>query len=150
MAEYEIKRLSEADEPSVKAIAELLEQLTPTRMEFSEQRLAQIVRSTSSQLYVMLHRGDDGDRRIVGMLTLGIYLSPTGRKVWVEDVVVDQKYRGRGLGRALIDHAVELCREELSPCTLMLTSNPARIEANGLYRSAGFKPKQTNVYKMNL
>lgn len=31
---------------------------------------------------------------------------------------------------------------------LFLTSSPARVAANQLYRSVGFEPKETNVYKM--
>ena len=83
------------------------------------------------------------------MLTLGTYLSPTGRKAWIEDVVVDSAYRGKGYGKMLVEHAIEYART-LSPCTLMLTSNPARIAANELYRASGFEQKITNVYKMSL
>ena len=83
------------------------------------------------------------------MLTLGTYLSPTSRKVWVEDVVVDSAFRSRGYGRALIDHAIDYCELHLAPCTLMLTSNPTRKEANALYRKSGFEQKITNVYKLN-
>ena len=107
------------------------------------QELRAIIEDSASQLFIMRD-----NEHIMGMLTLGHYTSPTGRKVWVEDVVVSAEYRGEGLGRKLINHAIEYCRENLSPCTLMLTSNPARVAANELYRTSGFEPKQTNVYKM--
>lgn len=38
----------------------------------------------------------------------------------------------------------------MSPATLMLTSRPSRAAANALYLAAGFEPKQTNVYKIEL
>ena len=143
MAAYNIEHVAQFDSALIAPIADMLAQLTAREYPFGEQELRAIIEDSASQLFVMRD-----DERIMGMLTLGHYTSPTGRKVWVEDVVVSTEYRGEGLGRRLINHAIEYCRENLSPCTLMLTSNPARIAANELYRTSGFEPKQTNVYKM--
>ena len=143
MATYTIEHVAQFDSALIAPIADMLAQLTAREYPFGEQELRAIVEDSASQLFIMRN-----DERIMGMLTLGHYTSPTGRKVWVEDVVVSAEYRGEGLGRKLINHAIEYCRENLSPCTLMLTSNPARIAANELYRTSGFEPKQTNVYKM--
>lgn len=143
MAAYTIEHVAQFDSALIAPIADMLAQLTAREYPFGEQELRAIVEDSASQLFIMRD-----DERIMGMLTLGHYASPTGRKVWVEDVVVSADYRGKGLGRRLINHAIEYCRENLSPCTLMLTSNPARVAANELYRTSGFEPKQTNVYKM--
>ena len=145
MAAYNIEQVAQFDSALIAPIADMLAQLTTREYPFGEQELRAIVEDTASKLFIMRD-----DERIMGMLTLGHYTSPTGRKVWVEDVVVSTEYRGEGLGRRLINHAIEYCRENLSPCTLMLTSNPARVAANELYRTSGFEPKQTNVYKMTL
>ena len=143
MTAYTIEHVTQFDSALIAPIADMLAQLTAREYPFGEQELRAIVEDSASQLFIMRD-----DERIMGMLTLGHYTSPTGRKVWVEDVVVSTEYRGEGLGRKLINHAIEYCRENLSPCTLMLTSNPARVAANELYRTSGFEPKQTNVYKM--
>ena len=143
MTAYTIELVTQFDSALIAPIADMLAQLTAREYPFGEQELRAIVEDSASQLFIMRD-----DERIMGMLTLGHYTSPTGRKVWVEDVVVSTEYRGEGLGRKLINHAIEYCRENLSPCTLMLTSNPARVAANELYRTSGFEPKQTNVYKM--
>ena len=143
MTAYTIELVTQFDSAFIAPIADMLAQLTAREYPFGEQELRAIIEDSASQLFVMRD-----DERIMGMLTLGHYTSPTGRKVWVEDVVVSADYRGKGLGRRLINHAIEYCRENLSPCTLMLTSNPARVAANELYRTSGFEPKQTNVYKM--
>lgn len=143
MAAYTIELVAQFDSALIAPIADMLAQLTAREYPFGEQELRAIIEDSASQLFIMRD-----DERIIGMLTLGHYTSPTGRKVWVEDVVVSAEYRGKGLGRRLINHAIEYCRENLSPCTLMLTSNPARVAANELYRTSGFEPKQTNVYKM--
>ena len=83
------------------------------------------------------------------MLTLGEYLAPTGRKMWIEDVVVDSAVRGRSFGRAMVEYAVGYARE-MGGGVLMLTSRPSRVAANALYRSCGFEPKETNVYEMKM
>ena len=143
MTAYTIELVTQFDSALIAPIADMLAQLTAREYPFGEQEMRAIIEDSASQLFIMRD-----NKRIMGMLTLGHYTSPTGRKVWVEDVVVSADYRGKGLGRKLINHAIEYCRENLSPCTLMLTSNPARVAANELYRTSGFEPKQTNVYKM--
>lgn len=127
----------------VQPIARLLGQLSSTPVEFNEESYKALTNSPSSRLYLLLCEGS-----VCGMLTLAHYLAPTGRKLWIEDVVVDSAMRGRSLGRKLVEHAIAEARTMGG--TLMLTSKPARVAANALYRSAGFQPKETNVYKMNL
>ena len=144
MTNIKIERITSADNSTAEAISLLLKQLSSQEFSFSERELAALVNDPSSSLFLLF-----AEDKIAGMLTLGTYLSPTGRKAWIEDVVVDSAYRGKGYGKMLVEHAIEYART-LSPCTLMLTSNPARIAANELYRASGFEQKITNVYKMSL
>lgn len=126
------------------AVNQLLSQLTSRSIVFTEDDYRQLIESPHIHLFLLFHGGS-----IVGMLTVGIYLSPTGSKAWFEDVVVDEASRGLGLGRMLVAHAIDFCRQQQVD-TLMLTSNPKRIAANALYRSLGFEQKETNVYRMVL
>ena len=144
MTNIKIERITSADGSAAEAISLLLKQLSSQEFSFSERELAALINDSSSTLFLLFAEG-----KIAGMLTLGTYLSPTGRKAWIEDVVVDSQERGKGYGKMLVEHAIEYART-LSPCTLMLTSNPARIAANELYRASGFEQKITNVYKMSL
>ena len=143
MPQYSIEAVSQCDTALIAPITDMLAQLTGREASFGEQELRAIIENPASQLFILR-----ADEKAIGMLTLGRYASPTGTKVWVEDVVVMNEYRGAGLGRKLVNHAIEYCKANYSPCTLMLTSNPARVAANELYRTSGFEPKQTNVYKM--
>ncbi len=86
--------------------------------------------------------------RILACATLCVYESPTGRKASVEDVVVSQKSRGQHIGKRLMEHIIAFARTNLADVDLCLTSRPHRVAANNLYRSLGFQPKETNVYKM--
>ena len=128
---------------ALESIRRLLSQLTSSPVALTREGLEAIVASSSSHLF-LAKCGDD----IVGMLTIGEYIVPTGRKMWIEDVVVDASQRGRSLGRTLVEHAIEYVRNNRPEATLMLTSRPSRVAANALYRSAGFTSKETNVYSM--
>lgn len=144
MCEVKIVRATSCDSATAEAITQLLAQLTPTPHHFTERELSEVISDPSSALFLLWE-----GCKVVGMLTVGGYLSPTGRKLWIEDVVVDSAARGKGYGKRLVEHAIEYART-FSPCTLMLTSNPARIAANELYRSSGFEQKTTNVYRLSL
>ena len=139
-----IEQVTHYDEQLIAPIHSLLSQLTRQPIIFGEEELRALIANNASHLFIMREQEE-----VVGMLTLGIYLSPTGRKAWIEDVVVDNSFRGRGLGRELVEYAKRYCQTQLAPCTLMLTSNPTRVVANELYRSSGFEQKITNVYRLN-
>ena len=126
------------------AVCRLMGQLTARSIAFTAEDYRQLLESPSSKLLLLL-----GEGGVVGMLTVGMYASPTGTKAWIEDVVVDESMRGSGLGRRLVEHAIDYCREE-GIDTVYLTSNPKRVAANALYQSVGFVRKETNMYKMEL
>lgn len=144
MAEIEIVKATKDTGVSLDEIHVLLEQLSSSEVVFGREDFLRLVESDSSALYLLYVEGT-----LAGMLTLCSYLCPTGRKCWIEDVVVGHPYRGMGLGRRLIEHAIEETRK-MGRCTLMLTSRPARLAANHLYQSAGFEQRETNVYRMKI
>lgn len=92
----------------------------------------------------------DEDGTIVGMTTLCCFTIPTGRHATIEDVSVLPECRGRGLGRELVQAALDYLAVTGRHYRVGLTSRPSRIAANTLYRSMGFKSKETNVYTMDI
>jgi ribosomal protein S18 acetylase RimI-like enzyme len=92
---------------------------------------------------VFVARTPDG---IVGMLTLVTFTIPTGRRAMIEDVVVDDRARGKGAGLALVNAALAVAAE-FGAATVDLTSRPAREAANRLYERAGFVRRETNVWR---
>ena len=124
------------------AMQRFLDQLTTNPMTLTEEMFRQLLASPNSHLFFLMK-----DKQIAGMLTVGIYHSPTGGKAWIEDVVVDETFRGQGLSKLLVAHAIEFTKLQGIP-SLMLTSNPKRIAANKLYQAMGFGRKETNVYRM--
>lgn len=125
-------------------INSLIGQLSATACPMTVHDFERLTASAASHLFLACAEG-----KTVGMCTLAVYDAPTGRKAWIEDVAVDSNFRGLHIGRRLVERAIEEARKH-TPCTLMLTSRPARMAANALYQSAGFERKETNVYKMKL
>ncbi len=124
------------------ALQRLLPQLSPGAT-LSEAWLREVIDDAAAQLYVA--RDDTG--KILGTFCLTVQKIPTGPKVWLEDVVVDEQARGQGLGEALVRKAIDTARA-LGAKSLNFTSSPDRIAANRLYRKMGFEKRETNVYKM--
>lgn len=124
------------------AMQRFLDQLTTNPMTLTEEMFRRLLVSENSHLFFLMK-----DEQIAGMLTVGIYHSPTGGKAWIEDIVVDETFRGQGLSKLLVAHAIEFTQSQGIP-SLMLTSNPKRIAANKLYQAMGFGRKETNVYRM--
>jgi len=129
----------------VEAVERLVPQLSRSSPPPSTAELGAVVSSPATDLFIAI----DDDGRIVGMATLVSFRIPTGMRACIEDVVVDEAGRGRGVGRALTDAMVERARE-LGCRTVDLTSRPSREEANRLYQRAGFERRDTNVYRRTL
>ena len=91
---------------------------------------------------------DEGGR-IVGVSTLAVFPIPTGRRAWIEDVIVDEGSSGQGIGRLLTEAMIDRARA-LGCTTVDLTSRPSREAANHLYRKVGFVERETNVWRMTL
>lgn len=125
------------------AIQYFIDLLVTTPYTASIETLTALVESENSHLFLAYDEAEN----IMGMLTVGMYYSPTGKKAWVEDVVVDDTFRGQGIGEKLVKHAIEFVKTKQVDL-LMLTSHPSRIAANKLYPRVGFNKRETNVYKM--
>ena len=144
MHEPIIFEATEAKAEYLESINMLLPQLSQSAHPMTLAALNTIITSPHTHLLLLQQEG-----KIVGMCTLAVYYTPTGSKAWIEDVVIDNSMRGKKLGKLLIEYAIEAARK-YSPCTLMLTSRPARVAANTLYQSVGFEQKTTNVYKLKV
>lgn len=143
---YYITRARQADTTILATIQNLLAQLSSKEHPMDHELLTEILQSPGTEIYLLRQQSDDD---IVGMVTLGSYQLLTGRKWWVEDVVIDTAHRGKGLGHFLLQHV----RNEVAHMgggSLLLTSRPSRVAANALYQSEGYQRRETNVYKLEV
>ena len=137
-----IAELTKSTKEALNAINHLLPQLSVNAKELSMDRLAELVESDNTLIFL----GTDEHDCILGMLSLIVMKIPTGNKAWIEDVVVDQAARGKGLGKSLMNHALEQAKK-LGAKSVDLTSRPSRESANKLYQALGYEIRETNVYR---
>lgn len=138
-----IEKVSEVTEELYKALQRLVPQLGAHKVPPTLDELNELVRSEASTLVVA--REPDESSAIVGILCLTVYRVPTGLRSIIEDVIVDESMRRRGVGEALVRYAIDLAREAGAE-GISLTSNPQREAANQLYQAMGFQLRQTNPY----
>jgi ribosomal protein S18 acetylase RimI-like enzyme len=129
----------------VDAVERLVPQLSRSNPPPTVDELGDVVASPATDLFIAI----DDEGAVVGMATLVTFRIPTAVRAWIEDVVVDETARGKGVGAALTDAMVARARE-LGCRTVDLTSRPSREAANRLYQRAGFEPRDTNVYRLEL
>lgn len=126
----------------VQAFARLLPQLSRSARPLDAEALRALATWPGNHLLVARVDG-----RILGTLTLVTFPIPTGLRAWIEDVVVDEEARGRGVGAALTREAVRLARAA-GARTVDLTSRPSRAAANRLYERLGFELRDSKVYRL--
>ncbi len=139
-----IQIIEKADKGMVEEIDRLLHLLSPSAPHADGGRLGNLTESGRMKIFVS--KEDDGT--LSGMLTLTYCPTIVRDKYWIEDVIVDERFRGRGIGRALIQAAVRHLQEKEDPPVLYLTSNPSRVSARNLYRSEGFEEYETGVFRL--
>jgi ribosomal protein S18 acetylase RimI-like enzyme len=125
------------------AIARLLPQLSAKAAIPSAGEQRELVESPCN---TVLAARDRPTGSIVGLLSLAVFRIPTGVRAWIEDVIVDQSARGRGIGEALTRESLRIAKQK-GARTVELTSRPSREAANRLYQRIGFVKRETNVYR---
>lgn len=88
--------------------------------------------------------------KLVAFGALVRHTVPTkGEVARVEDVIVDEKMRGKGFGKALMQELIDIAKEE-EVVQINLTSSPLRVAAQELYKSLGFIKGSTDVFMLKL
>ena len=124
------------------AIARLLPQLSKNAVAPSQEELTKLLAEENTHLIAA-----EVDGVIAGILSLVVVNIPTGRKAWIEDVVVDKQFRGHNIGVRLVEFAIKTA-ENLAVKKVYLTSNPSRQAAHALYKKCGFETYDTTVFRM--
>jgi ribosomal protein S18 acetylase RimI-like enzyme len=134
----------DVDDELVVAVARLLPQLSRSAKPLDERALRALITWPGNRLLIARLDGP-----IVGTLTLVTFPILTGLRAWIEDVVVDEKARGHGVGAALTQTAIRLAGAD-GARTIELTSRPSRAAANRLYERLGFQLRDSNLYRLTV
>jgi len=139
-----IEAATEATQELLDALTSLLPQLNPNLKPLTMERLSTVIGDPATTLLVV---SDDG--RIVGAAAVLVYATPAFVKARIEDVVVDELSRGKGVGEALVRRCLEVARERGAEI-VELQSARWREVANRLYPRLGFELRESNLYRLNL
>jgi ribosomal protein S18 acetylase RimI-like enzyme len=139
-----VKRALFSSPELLKSLNILLPQLSSSAPAMTIEDLDALVKSDVVSLFVALN-----EEEVIGTLTLAIFPIPSGLRGWIEDVIVDERARGAGVGEALSRAAIEEARAR-GVRSLDLTSRPSRESANALYQRIGFERRDTNVYRFRV
>ena len=140
----ELMKLERVEAGTLDNINALLQQLSGRVPPCTPELLKNIVESPALELWVVKDAG-----KIVGMGELAVVLKPEGIVAQIEDVVVDEGQRGKGLGKQLSEKLIERARER-GARVIQLSSRFSRVAANALYQKLGFELHETNSYQMRL
>ncbi len=111
--------------------------------------MAKIIRSSEEQKERIHKRLQDYNARFMkefsdfschieenGVIVAGIVAESVGDTVEVEFLFVDETYRGRGLGKALLEHVETAAREQGIRRVLL---NTYSFQTPGFYRTLGYQ-----------
>ena len=89
------------------------------------------------------------DNLIVGIAAMATYKVISGHKGMIEDVIVDENQRGKGIGRKLMQKLLaEGKKQNLDE--ILLFSGHHRLPAINLYKSLGFQLKESGLYRLKM
>jgi GNAT superfamily N-acetyltransferase len=141
-----IEVVSEATPELHAALARLLPKLNPKLQVPDMARLRRLIADPAATLLV----ARDGDA-IVGTTTVIVYTTPFWIKARLDEVVVDDSARGKGVGEALVKTALDIGRKRGAQIAeLQSGRGPNREAAHRLYERLGFQVRETDVFRIVL
>lgn len=130
------------DVATQKKVSELFNQLNSKIRQIPLQR---ILETENNMVFAICQEQED----IVGMATMITYKVISGHKGMIEDVVVDGTQRGKGIGRKLMEKLMAEGKK-LDLDEILLFSGHHRVPAINLYKSLGFRLKDSGLYRLKL
>ncbi len=135
-----LKTFSESDFNRVKA---LYAQLSPDKPAPKEETLRRMIEKGADFLCIK-----DSDN-LIAMAFITYVPTLSNFVAEVNHVVVDETYRGKGLGTKIMNAVIARAKES-GATRVTLTSQPSREAANVLYQKVGFTKVDTNFYRIKL
>lgn len=111
--------------------------------EKAEKFIAERLQLNDSQIFV----AETNDKVLVGFVQLyPLFSSTRMKRLWLlNDLFVDNAYRGKGISKQLIDVSKELCKQT-NACGLLLETAKTNVIGNTLYPKVGFSLDENHNY----
>jgi len=142
----EIREITEND---LNALLELYIQLSPTNIGLSDEK-KEIIWSEIQKNKNITYLGVFEDNKLISSCFIAIIpnLTNQGKSIgYIENVITDVNYRRKGVGKKLMQKAIEIAQEN-NCCKIFLESGISRVEAHKFYKSIGFD--DTNKKAFNI
>ncbi len=140
-----IEQIKTYSDELLDTLNKLMRQLSSSISPLTNSYLSSVLSVPSFSLFV----AKDDSNTIIGAGSLIVFEMLSGKRGTLEDLVIDENQRGKGIGKMLMNEMIKKAREE-GVKYIDLTSRPSRVAANHLYQSLGFEKRETNVYRLML
>ena len=134
--DIEIKQLEKNSLDTYSSIMGLLPQLYDNVFKLTYDDFGDILKSNYLKIFIA-----QSNNRVIAIGTLVSYIKLTGNVGIIEDFIVDEKYRGTGVGSNLLNHVVNY---GFNSGISFIDVNTRREEASLFYKKNGFLEKGSN------
>lgn len=149
MVKSKIEILLKPAEKDLRDINLLIPQTAQKPHLLSMLELKQLISQERHCRLVVARRKIGIEMRIVGMAAVTFAYVPTGSVAVIEDVIVDDAFRGLGLGKKIIKKLIDIAKSQKAK-HIGLRANPRAQIANNMYKGLGFFQSDVVYYRMNL
>lgn len=134
----------------IEAINELIKQLSENAKPVDWKKVKSVLKNAT--VFILRDQSPKAKKQnprgiIIGKIILLHSHKMTAFFGTIQDVVVHENYRGKGLGKLLTKEAIKKGKK-LGMKYIDLSSRPDREAANKLYESVGFKKRDSNPYRL--
>ncbi len=143
--------ITSAGAGDMEAMVKLLSLLFSIEQDFSpdeaaQRRGLQLLLDTPEQAQIFV--AHDEAARVIGMVSAQLVISTAvgARSAWIEDMVVLEEFRGRGVGKALLARATEWAKFKGAK-RVQLVADADNAPALDFYKHLGWQPTRLYVWK---
>jgi len=141
-----VERVTEFSPEVADGIRNLVKQLVSNTRSLTDEEFNEMIEPKQNFLFIAR---EVSTNKIAGVVMISIYRIPDSKKAYLDDIIVDEHFRGRGIAGLLFEKVIATSKEHNAEY-IMLTSNPKRVAGIHLYEKLGFKKRETNVYRLEL
>ena len=140
---FNVRRFSKDDQENAKNL--MVQLCKVTGVPFNEKRWKWGVKM---RLYDALRKNgmliaETANKKLAGMVFADISIDPVGSSTgYIRSVVVDESFRGQGIGKLLIKHAIKYLNE-MNVDQILINVRSKTERAKQLYEKMGFKEVYT-------
>jgi GNAT superfamily N-acetyltransferase len=145
-------KIENASLEDIPALTTLLDSLFAIEVDFSADNTKQVQglqMIIANPKLAIIKVARDAENKVIGMVSAQLVISTAqgSYSAWVEDMVIAEKYRGKGIGRKLLDAAINWAKEKGASRAQLLV-DIENEPALGYYQHLGWETTQLQARKI--